>query len=178
LNPYRRFFWGFLFMFDFRINGLDLLPDIIGYWLFFSGLQAIMDENEHFRQAKEFVLPLIFISILDIYQIQGTSGLEPVSVVGLVIGLALTVLDLLVVYHLCRGIIEKAVLIGDDQLEYTAEKRWKYYFFLRVLFFVLFPLMLLMQQASLIIFIPYFIFWIVVIILIMQLMNQAGESLT
>lgn len=164
-------------MFDFRINGLDLLPDMIGYWLFFSGLQAIMDENQHFRQAKEYVLPLIFISILDIYQIQGTSGWQPLSLVGLVIGLALVILDLLVVYHLCRGIIEKAVLIGDENLEYTAEKRWKYYFSLRVLFFVLFPLMLLMQQASLIIFIPYFIFWIVVIILMMRLMKQAEESL-
>jgi hypothetical protein len=177
MNAYRYFFWGFLFIFDFRFNGLDILPDFVGYWLFLAGLKQVAEQSSHFLQAKTYVWPLLFISILDLYQIQGNAGFEPVSVLSMLIGLVLLVLDLLVVYHMCQGIIERSKAFGDQGLEYTAEKRWKYYLVLKGAFFIMFPLIFLLGEAALIFFIPYIIISIVVIILMMGLMKQAEASL-
>ncbi len=37
MNGFGSIFWGFLFMFDFRIQGVDILPNFIGYLFMFLG---------------------------------------------------------------------------------------------------------------------------------------------
>ena len=63
--------WGFLFIFfDFRIQGFDIIPDIIGYWLIYLGLKEIVSMSSHFIEAKKYSVILGILSILDIYEIK------------------------------------------------------------------------------------------------------------
>jgi len=53
-----KIFWGFLFFFDFRIQGFDILPDIIGYWLIYIGLKELVSMSSHFAAAQKYAVVL------------------------------------------------------------------------------------------------------------------------
>jgi hypothetical protein len=124
-----KIFWGLLFMFDFRIQGFDILPDIVGYFLIYSGLERLILKNEHFREARKYALPLAVISILDIYEIKKplTDPFDPGAFFFLVIGVIILIINLLMIYHLCSGIAEMARDENNSEIEITATKRWKFY---------------------------------------------------
>src|SRR5690606_14384419 len=64
VGAFRSFYWGFLLtMLDFRINGFDILPDILGFIFFAIGINALLAESEHFQQAQKFNLVMILLSI-------------------------------------------------------------------------------------------------------------------
>ena len=63
-----RFFWGFLFiMIDFRIQGFDVLPYIIGFILFALGFKALAEQNSYFAKAKTINLVMVILSLFQIY---------------------------------------------------------------------------------------------------------------
>lgn len=58
MTGYSKLFWGFLILLlDFRINGFDIIPDLIGYLFISNGLGMLNTWNPHFEQAKKFALP-------------------------------------------------------------------------------------------------------------------------
>lgn len=53
MRGFSKLFWGFLIiLLDFRIQGFDILPDIIGYLMIYSGLTQLIYLSEHFKYAK------------------------------------------------------------------------------------------------------------------------------
>jgi hypothetical protein len=45
-------FWGFIFLFDFRLFGFDILPDFIAYILFVQGLSILAERSKNFIGGK------------------------------------------------------------------------------------------------------------------------------
>ncbi|GAE05899.1 hypothetical protein [Paenibacillus sp. JCM 10914] len=104
-----KFFWGFLFiLFNFRIQGVDILPDIIGYILFAMGFQALAGYSEHFAKGKIFNLVLVFLSVFTIYQQPNQGEETQINPIGIIMGVVTLVLLLVVVYRLLMGIKDMA----------------------------------------------------------------------
>jgi len=180
LSGFEKLFWGFLFLLDFRLQGFDILPDAIGYFLFYSGLEDLMAQNSLFARARMYALPLMALSLFDIYQASKPASGINLSIESwpfMIIGLAMAVLNLMIVYHLCTGVAKMARAKGLVSLRTTAETRWRYYLGANLALLIITPLVLLVPLLSLVLIMPVFIIMIVVIILMMALMKQAGQEL-
>lgn len=173
---FKKLFWGFIFLFDFRIGGFDILPDIIAYVLFYQGLSILSERNENFDKAKNLAFPLIFISILDIYQVTipfNEIGSNPFGIVAILTGTVFSIINLMMVYRICKAIAEEARLVNDFDLASKAISRWKLYLAnqLIILAGIILPVLLGL------LFIVIFIISIVSYLLMLGLMNMASNKL-
>lgn len=173
---YNKLLWGFTFLFDIRIQGFDILPDIIGYILFYQGLSILEDKNDFFNKGKRFALPMIVISIFDIYQrnvpmseLQSSSSV----VIGIIFGLIIAIINLLMVYNICYGIKLEAKKINNFDLESQANNIWNLYLISSILVSTSFILLGLLQLFFIIVFVVSIISYI----LMLRLMNTASNSL-
>ena len=99
---FKNLFWGFIFLFDLRIGGFDILPDFIAYILFYRGMNMLSDRNENFDKGKVFAIPLIFLSIFDIFQVSTPiTEIRNISFggVGVLIGIGVTIINLMMIYN-------------------------------------------------------------------------------
>lgn len=166
-------------MFDFRIQGLDILPNFVGYLLMYSGLGSLSSYSSEFDNAKKWSIPLAVLSLFSLYQVQNTVEqvtINPLTLGFYAVGIITMVLDLLLVYHLCRGIIDLAKDQSNDTLQELAHQRWKYYLYYKVIFTIWLPLCLIAPFLLAIGFIPIFILSIVVSVLMMALMKKAQDT--
>lgn len=106
-KAFRNFYWGFLFvMIDFKLNGFDVLPDIIGYIFFVVGLSSLLNINEQFSKARIFHIIMLVLSIFSIYERPAQEGVY-ISTdfwFGFIFGIAILVINLFAFYHLFMGI--------------------------------------------------------------------------
>lgn len=113
-NAFNKFYWSFFFiMLDFRLQGVDIIPDIIGYLLFAAGLSLISNENSWFEKARKLNIFMIFLSIFQIYErpAQGTGiTFGPLGYYGVIIGIASMIISLLLMYNFFMGIGDMAAL--------------------------------------------------------------------
>ncbi|NDI36167.1 hypothetical protein [Chengkuizengella sediminis] len=167
---FSRIFWGIIFWFDFRINGFDILPDIIGYVLIFSGLKLLLHINTHFISAQKISIPLIVLSMFNIFEIN-------FGIFGFLIFVSFTILNLLLVFHLCKGIEVWAKYNGRYRLADEATHRWKIYFVLTVVAAVLMMGSLVLLPIALLLVIPLLIANIIALILLLTLMKNAEKEL-
>lgn len=180
MSGFGSIFWGFLFMFDFRIQGVDILPNFIGYLFMYSGLGNLSSYSSEFGNAKKYSIPLAVLSVFSLYQVQNPVEqvtIDPLSIGLFAVGIITTVLDLLLVNHLCLGIIDLAKDQSNDALQELAHHRWKYYLYYKVIFIIWIPLGVVAPFLLVIGFIPMFIISIAVLVLMMALMKKAQDSL-
>ncbi|MFC5700759.1 hypothetical protein ACFPVX_05675 [Cohnella faecalis] len=169
---FRTLFWGFIFLFDFRINGLDILPDVVAYYCFYTGLSRLVVVSPRFEEARKFTLPLLFLSIPDI----NPAWFSFSGILMLIYVMALTVLNLIMVYSICMGIKEAAAARQDQDLADTAHSRWT--FFLIAALAVIFTQLLAMGSAvSAVWAILIFFFSLVVYVLFLDLMRKCETRL-
>ncbi|MBN2558373.1 MAG: hypothetical protein JXB33_06455 [Clostridia bacterium] len=166
---YRKLFWGFIFLFDFRIGGFDILPDFIGFIFIYIGLKALAGKDAEFKRAGSLALPLIFMSVLDVYQAPSTQA----SLLGIIFGLALTLLIILMVRGICMGIRNEAAKAGNDGLASKATNRWGLFLAVNILL-ILFTVV---PVLAAVLFIPFFILSIISYVLMVSLMKSAEYSL-
>lgn len=173
---FRLLFWGILFLFSFRIQGIDILPNMIGYLFIFNGLKDLLEENDHFVVARKFCLPLIVLSVFEIYQKPNhSSGIHFHPLLSL-IGLVSVILLLFLFYHICQGMKEWALEELNHELAEKIDNRWMHFWIMHVILFAFIVFILIPPLAFLSVIIG-FIYSIVVLILMMQLMNEADAAL-
>ncbi|NLB43071.1 MAG: hypothetical protein GX815_12630, partial [Clostridiales bacterium] len=189
-KAFRNFYFGFLFvMIDFRVNGFDILPDIVGYIFFVVGLSSLLNMSEHFSKARIFHVIMLIISIFSIYERPAQDGvyISTDFLPGLLIGIAILIIELFAFYHLFMGIKQWAneggtSHVGIDQWENEggainredtqlngegraphlaseADHRWKQYLYFQIASFGVF----------LLIFIPPLAFIYIIAILIVAI---------
>lgn len=170
---FRKLFWGLLFVFlDFRINRFDvLLPDFVGYILLTVGLGALSARHVAFRNAQVAALAMIFLSFADFLPSQ-----------NLVISSISTLGDLVMMWELCRGIIELATAAGNPALAQMASTRRMFYVVLTLVGWVLVMASGAIAGADnlkqmLLVMGPLVVFGLVVMVLLMGLMRRAGREL-
>jgi hypothetical protein len=169
-DGFRKLFWGFLFiLIDFRIQGVDILPDLVGFIFFAAGFSILASGSHYFGKAQQFNIPMAVLSIFQIYERPvHDGGIQPVSITpfGILIGLAAIVLTLLVVYNLFMGIKEMAEQNGRMDLSDEAGHRWNQFLLLHVALLIALFLMFIPPLA----FIAFmamliaFIVWTIVIL--------------
>lgn len=179
-SAFNKFYWGFFFiMIDFRLQGVDILPDIIGYCLFAAGLSILASSSSYFEKSKSLNIFMIVLSIFQIYErpAQG-SGIHfgALGPFGFLIGIAAAILSLFVIYNLFMGIRDLAGEQAQINLSEEAEKRWTQYLVLQLsaLFTII---LLIIPPIAIISLIALFIFTIALTILIMGFMKRCGTSL-
>ena len=172
---YSKLLWGFIFLFDLRIGGFDVLPDIIGYIFFYQGLSILEDKNEFFSNAKKFALPMIFISIFDIYQVSNPNEFSnnSLGILGIILGLIVVVINLMMVYNICFGIASEARETNNFELESKANSAWKLYLISNIL--ISFSIILLGILQFL--FIIVLVVSIIAYIMMLRLMKAASNEL-
>jgi|WetSurMetagenome_2_1015567.scaffolds.fasta_scaffold65076_2 hypothetical protein len=179
-SGFRKFYWGFFFiLIDFKINGFDILPDIIGYILFAVGFSILAKDSIYFVTAGKYNIPMIILSIFSIYEkpAQGNGiNLGAISWLGLLLSVAGLVLNLLVVYNLFVGIKDMAEKQKKAEIYSQAGQRWHQYLILQ----------LAALGSFLVIFIPPLAFVYIIILLvasifltcfIMNFMNRCDVDL-
>lgn len=125
--------WGFLFiMIDFRLQGFDILPDVIGYLFFAAGLSALAEQNEMFKKAVPLNVVMIIISIFSIYERPAQEGGVYFNPFGMLIGILSLIFGLFVAYLVFRGIQQMADEHGAKDINEEAGKRWTQYLALQM----------------------------------------------
>ena len=124
-------------MFDIRVQGFDVLPDVIGYILMFRGLTLLAPSSRYFRRAASLAPYVVILSLADVWQpvpqggglltMGGLSLRTPLGLALTLAGVALLVLNLIVVSRICRGIGELAQTQDQKELAETAGSRWGEY---------------------------------------------------
>jgi len=135
-RAFRNFYWGFLFvMVDFRLNGLDILPDIIGYAFFIAGLNLLKERNDRFRKARIFHIVMLFLSIFNIFerQVESTEGINfYFNSFEFLIGILILIFTLLAMYNLFMAIKQLAEDYSYTDLSFEADQRWKQFVILQI----------------------------------------------
>ena len=178
---FRSIYWGILFLFDFRIQHIDVLPDIIGYLLIADGISKLISYNKHFAEAKKYTLPLIFLALFDIYEMQipiEEYHVEPMALFFMLLGLMTLYLDLRLFFHICNGIAENAQEHGNLELKELAMRRWNNYLYFKILMFIALPLALIIPSLIILIFIPLLAISIYVYISMMITGSEYGRPKT
>lgn len=167
-------FWGFLFLVDIRINNIDILPDVIGYVLFFLGFVKLEQRSGHFRCAKYASVALIILSVVTIV----LSVSPPNSWLFIfVYNAALFVLKLYMVFHICYGISEMAGRKGHRAFQNKAVQRWRWYLAVVAATFVVLILAPLVPFLAVILALVLMIASVCIHVLMMLLMQEAEHVL-
>jgi len=139
----------YIFLFDVRIMGFDVLPDVVGYVLMTIGLNRLASLNKHLATAAKLAPVAALVSLADFYlppaagapmfAFGGPTFKTPIGASLTVASVALIVLNLVVVYHTVAGIIQLARSRKDDEVVEAAEARWGEY---KALHIALIPIVL------------------------------------
>lgn len=103
-------FWGYIFVFfHLKINGFDLLADVIGWALIAAGLSGLADKSEHFSKAKPWAIGLaIYTGIVSVGQLMGMNFDGAVFGIVGIIGLCINLY------------ISNSIVCGVHDLEQTS----------------------------------------------------------
>lgn len=178
---FTQLYWGFLFiMLDFRIQGVDILPDIVGYIFFASGFSTLASKSEYFNKASKLNIPMIILSIFSIYEKPAHgSGINinfgALGILGILISVASLILGLLVVYYLFMGIKEMSNNVHRDIYE-EADRRWNEYLILQIAVLLGF-IIAFIPLVNFLYIVGVLIASIVLTFIILDFMKRCGEKL-
>lgn len=171
----RKFYWGFLFiMLSFRIQGFDILPDIVGYLFLASGFRALSEESTFFSKAAKYNIPMIILSIFSIYQRPAQGGgidFGPMGLWSILFAIAGFIFNLLVVYNLFMGIREMAEKRGQYEIMEEAGNKWGQYKMLQIAVLFSFVLILI-PPIAIVYFIVLFIISIILAVSILGFLKR------
>ena len=171
-DGFNKIFWGMLFVIlDIRISGVDLiLPDFIGFILIAIALKRMAPVHERFHRALPFAFALILLSLGDLVPTQ-----HPMLIL---LGLAHLACDVILIWHICQGIIDLAEQTRNPELAAAASKRRGLYIALMVVGAFVFVAVQAGAATMTVFIAPLAVFAVVVICLMMGLMRKAAEELS
>ncbi|MED5017009.1 hypothetical protein P9847_06775 [Paenibacillus chibensis] len=162
--------WGFLFLIDIRINGIDVLPDVIGYVLFFLGFAKLENKSRHFRLAKNMSVVMIAISVMSLL----ISWASVHSwLLYFVVNLVVFVLKVYIIFHLCYGISDMAGRRGLHEFQNKAVQRWRWFIAVIAASFILILLAPLLSMLAILFAFLLMIASVVIYVMMMMLMWEA-----
>lgn len=115
---------GLFFMNDYYLGGMDILPDVVGCLLMIGGLTALIKTEPAFYRARRMVWIILPLCMLDTYHFPGVS--PDIYTIG---AMAVLILTLVLVHHLCAGVNAYAAGQGDEKLFQTSQTVWKIYLY-------------------------------------------------
>ena len=179
-SGFNKLYWGFIFiMFGFRIQGFDILPDIVGYLFFASAFSDLASSSTYFKEASQYNIPMIIQSAFSIYQrpAQGVGiHLGTFGIFSIAIAIAMFVLNLLVVYNLFMGIKDMAKKQEQVALVNESDERWNQYKMLQIAFLCSF-ILIFIPLLGMVYIIGIFVATIIITIGILGFLKKCSEKL-
>ncbi|MFZ2413638.1 MAG: hypothetical protein WAW16_05400 [Candidatus Cryosericum sp.] len=149
-SAFQLMWFGYIFLFDLRIRGFDILPDVLGYLLITAGLRRLSHLNEHFARAARLAPIAALISLADIYEpakigagvltLTGPSFRTPIGAVLTIAGIVLIAVNLLMTHQLIAGIAQLASKQKEDDVVERTTTLWPEYMGLHIALMVILPL--------------------------------------
>lgn len=179
-SGFKKLYWGFIFiMLSFRIQGFDILPDIVGYLVLASAFSSLASSSTYFSIAAKYNIPMIALSIFSIYQspVQGEGvHLGQFGILSIPIAIASFVLNLLVIYNLFMGIKDMSEKRQQSDLAQESVERWNQYKMLQIA--SLFSIILIfIPILALVYVIVLLVLSIILLIGILNLLKTCSERL-
>lgn len=159
---FKKVFWGYLFLvIGFRIQGIDILPNFIGYIIIIFGIKNLLEENEHFQKVLNSGYILTILSIFDVYQpvTTNTTTFQFSNPLLAVVAIVSVIADLYFSYHLFMGISNMAEKRTFVEIKFKSEKYWGYYW----------KLLLAMFGGILLVFLPTLVLIYMLVVLILTI---------
>jgi len=125
-RAFKRIFWGLLFiLFDFRIGGFDLAPNIIGHIFLMQGLVYLEEENEFFMKVLNINKIMLVLSLFSIYEPSiDNTNVNPIAIVLLVMGIVSLLGKILLMHRFFMGAKEMTTKYNNLHMAYEAGERW------------------------------------------------------
>jgi hypothetical protein len=149
---------GYVFLFDLRVWGFDVLPDVLGYLLIAAGLRRVSHLNDRFAKAARLAPIAALVSLADFYEpvrsgasaltLTGPSFRTPVGAVLTIAGIAVIALNLLMTWHLVGGLLQLALDRGDEEIADRSATLWSEYKGVHILLMAVWPLAALAPAAG------------------------------
>lgn len=138
-SGYNRMFWGMVFIiFHINLGPIDILPSFVGYMLIYSGLNILSSQHKIYEKGKLPAIILIVLTLKDVWHNQDNSifigNSYNLGLAIMVIGAVVTVIDLYLIYIICRGIYELCKERELHSLMTNAADSWKFYFVISLIF--------------------------------------------
>jgi hypothetical protein len=113
-DGFRRIFWGFIFVFiEIHLLVIDFIPDPLGYYLIFSGVNLVNNHFEVKNNGNHVALGLIFLSIPTLF----IENQAVVQMSGATIYLSLMgILNLILAYYIFQLMVSIATKWEDKAL--------------------------------------------------------------
>ncbi|WP_163192259.1 hypothetical protein [Clostridium thermarum] len=177
---FNKFYWGFLFiMIDFRLQGIDVLPDLIGYVFLAEGFHILSDFSQHFSKAGALNIVMLALSIFSIYEKPAQDGGINYGIfgpLGILIGIVAVIIGIMSIYYMFCGIKSIAEKKEKQDIYHEANKRWVQYFLLQLAGLVSFILIFIPPIALIYVF-AVLIVTIVFTLTLMDFMRRCAENL-
>lgn len=120
-------FWGFIFVIvNINIGPFDILPNFLGYIFIASGLSGLAQVNSLFNRGVLPSMLLVLVSFFSIfYPINLAKGnINPFNLWVLGYGTIFLILNLFIIYPICKGIYLEAEKVSKEELIRSAKFRW------------------------------------------------------
>ncbi|HBL83846.1 MAG: hypothetical protein A2Y17_08100 [Clostridiales bacterium GWF2_38_85] len=119
-------FIGELFVFlYFHINGLDIIPDFVGYIIIAVGLNSLIKYNYRYSQARNCAIGLIFLSLVNLYQNNSLQIPPLLRTISIIIGIAYIIIEIYMIYNILIATAAIADECGYITLSQKLHIEWK-----------------------------------------------------
>lgn len=150
-RAYLRTGWGLLFVLvDFKLDSVDMLPDMLGYLLIASGLWRLQKLNGYFKAGHLSAWLLLVWSALQLFWFPSEAGIGGVpmqSAKDLLIQLPALCLHTVLIYGICRGI--QAHFAGNESgLDHKASFRLGLFMAGQLLWLIVYPFVLNLDSGD------------------------------
>ena len=191
-------FYGLLFTaINIRIQGFDIVPDVIGYIMIAVGMARIEHYDDHFRMVKNLSYLLAVLALINIYQapVQNTvdqmdmmetatnsvnfsAGLfGQITWLATAMMIAAMAITVYFAYSLCMGLKNLLNQVGDVTLAGVCEDRWKLILGAEVGLLVSITLVLLAVPFGTVMTMIFGVLALVALVLFLLLVNNAYKSI-
>lgn len=130
---YNKLFWGMMFIvFNINLGPINILPNFIGYMLIYAGVNILSSQQKIYEKGKIPAIILIVLTLKDIWHNESANILADqfnrFGLITMVIGAVVIVINLYLIYIICKGIYELCSLRGLNELMRSTIGSWKAYF--------------------------------------------------
>ncbi|HEX9816324.1 MAG TPA: hypothetical protein VGB18_05040 [Candidatus Thermoplasmatota archaeon] len=121
---FRQWFWSIPFWFDLRIQGIDILPDPIGFILVVRGAASFGRFHKRLENIMALGLILATVSVLDVYD-PARQNIVSTEVGWLAsgVGIVMALLQSLLVWWMCQVVADFARRVHAPETAHSAEQR-------------------------------------------------------
>ncbi|AGK95546.1 hypothetical protein [Clostridium pasteurianum] len=143
-SSYNRLFWGMIVLiFHINLGPINVLPNFAGYMLIYSGLNILSSQHKIYEKGKLPAIILVILTLKDVWHNKDNSIMIGSSynlgLVTMLIGAVTAVVDLYLIYIICKGICELCRERELDSLMTNTADAWKFYFVISLIFLFSIP---------------------------------------